>query len=119
MALGRSSCKQVIVVRSDLKISKGKLAVQVAHGAILGFLKSDKVTRRRWLEEGQKKVVLKAANLDELMQLKFKAEELGLPTALVVDAGLTELPPGTITALVIGPAEERKIDKVTGNLPLL
>lgn len=111
--------KQVIVVRDDLKLSRGKLAVQAAHAAIIGYLKSDSSLRRRWLDEGQKKVVLKVKNLEELLGIKHKAESLGLTTGIVQDAGLTEIPPGTITAVVIGPDEERKIDKVTGNLPLL
>lgn len=111
--------KQVIVVRDDLKLSRGKLAVQVAHAAIIGYLKSDSSLRRRWLDEGQKKVVLKVKSLEELLGIKHKAESLGLTTGIVQDAGLTEIPPGTITAVVIGPDEERKIDKVTGNLPLL
>ncbi|AAB89160.1 MULTISPECIES: aminoacyl-tRNA hydrolase [Archaeoglobus] len=111
--------KQVIVVRDDLKLSRGKLAVQVAHAAIIGYLKSDSSLRRKWLDEGQKKVVLKVKSLEELLGIKHKAESLGLVTGLVQDAGLTEVPPGTITAVVIGPDEERKIDKVTGNLPLL
>jgi len=111
--------KQVIVVRDDLKLSRGKLAVQVAHAAIIGYLKSDPVLRRRWLDEGQKKIVLKVNSLEELLSIKYKADSLQLVNGLVEDAGLTEVPPGTITALVIGPDEEKKIDKVTGSLPLL
>ncbi len=111
--------KQVIVVRDDLKLSRGKLAVQVAHAAIIGYLKSDSSLRRRWLDEGQKKVVLMVKSLEELLAIKYKAESLKLVTGVVQDAGLTEIPPGTITAVVIGPDEEKKIDKVTGSLPLL
>mgnify|MGYP003878582727 CR=1 FL=1 len=57
--------------------------------------------------------------IEELERLKRRAEELGLPCYLVVDMGLTEVPPGTKTALGIGPDDARKIDKVTGNLPLV
>jgi len=46
--------KQVIVVRDDLKLSRGKIAVQVAHAAVIGYLKSDSNLRRKWLDEGQK-----------------------------------------------------------------
>ncbi len=111
--------KQVIVVRDDLKLSRGKIAVQVAHASIIGFLKSDEKIRKIWLEEGQKKIVLKVDSLDKLLEIKDKAERAGLKTGIVIDAGLTEIPPNTITAIVIGPDEEKKIDKITGNLPLL
>ncbi len=111
--------KQVIVVREDLNLSRGKLAVQVAHASIIGYEKADKKIVDVWKRQGQKKIVLKAKNLEELMKIKEKAESMGLPTGVVVDAGLTEIPPGTITAVVIGPDEAKKIDKVTGNLPLL
>ncbi|MEM0214976.1 MAG: peptidyl-tRNA hydrolase Pth2 [Archaeoglobaceae archaeon] len=111
--------KQVIVVRDDLELSRGKLAVQVAHASILGFLKSDKEKRERWLREGQKKIVLRVRNLEELLAVRDKAEMERIPTAIVEDAGLTEIPPGTITAVVLGPDEAKKIDKITGSLPLL
>jgi len=111
--------KQVIVVREDLKLSRGKLAVQVAHAAIIGYERADKNVVEAWKMQGQKKIVLKVPDLKALMDVKEKAEKLGLPTGVVVDAGLTEIPPGTVTAIVIGPDEAKKIDKVTGNLPLL
>ena len=111
--------KQVIVVRDDLKLSRGKLAVQVAHAAIIGYEKSDKRIVEGWKREGQKKIVLKVSNLKELMMVKEEAEKAGFVTGIVRDAGLTEIPPGTITALVIGPDVESKVDKITGNLSLL
>ena len=114
-----SEFKQVIVVREDLKLSRGKLAVQVAHAAIIGYERADRRIVEAWKLQGQKKIVLKVPNLRKLMEVKEKAEKLGLPTGVVVDAGLTEIPPGTVTAVVIGPDEAKKIDKVTGNLPLL
>ncbi len=96
----------------DLKLSRGKLAVQVAHAAIIGYLKSDSSLRRRWLDEGQKKVVLKVKNLEELLGIKHKAESLGLTTGIVQDAGLTEIPPGTITAVVIGLMRKGKLTRL-------
>ncbi|MCS7119144.1 MAG: peptidyl-tRNA hydrolase Pth2 [Archaeoglobaceae archaeon] len=111
--------KQVIIVREDLNLSRGKLAVQVAHASVLGFLKSEKEKREIWIKEGQKKVVLKVKSLEELFEIKNKAEREKLVTAIVEDAGLTEIPPGTITAISIGPDESKRIDKITGSLPLL
>ncbi|HIP63147.1 MAG TPA: peptidyl-tRNA hydrolase [Archaeoglobus profundus] len=111
--------KQVIVVREDLKLSRGKLAVQVAHASIIGYEKADKDIREIWKSQGQKKIVLKVPDLKTLMEIKEKAEKIGLITGVVVDAGLTEIPPGTVTAIVIGPDDAKKIDKVTGSLPLL
>jgi PTH2 family peptidyl-tRNA hydrolase len=114
-----SEYKQVIVVREDLQLSRGKLAVQVAHAAIIGYERANERTKEKWKLGGQKKIVLKVPNLIKMMEIKEKAEKAGLVTGIVKDAGLTEIPPGTITALVIGPDEEKKIDKITGNLPLL
>jgi len=111
--------KQVIVIRSDLELSKGKLASHAAHASISAYKKAKPEAKKRWENEGQKKVVLMAKNLDELKKIKAKCDELKIPNTLIKDAGLTEIEPGTTTALGIGPDDEKKIDKVTGSLPLV
>ncbi len=113
--------KQCIVVREDLKLSAGKLAVQVAHAAVMAVEraeKSDKATVSNWKSEGQKKVVLKVGTVQDLFRLREEAERAGIPSAIVADAGLTEIPAGTITALGLGPAPNRQMDKVTDKLKL-
>ena len=114
--------KMVIAVRDDLKLSKGKTAVQAAHAAVSCVLSSKKkhpLLFKKWFEEGQKKVVVKVNGLKELYELKTAAEDMGIQTALISDAGLTEVEPGTVTCLGMGPEKSEILDKITRELPLL
>ena len=114
--------KQSIVVRVDLGMSKGKLASQVGHAAVSASEKARKKKLRWWniwIKEGQMKVVLKVNSSTELESLYKKAKTLDLPCELIIDRGLTEIPPGTITCIGIGPAPVDKVDNVTGDLTLL
>jgi len=114
--------KQVIVFRSDLKLSKGKAAVQAGHAAVSAAEEARKHRKgwfEDWFEEGQRKIAVKVKNEKEMHQLEMQAKELGLPCALIADRGLTEIPPGTVTCLGIGPAPSERVDRLTGNLPLL
>ncbi|MBI2575241.1 peptidyl-tRNA hydrolase [Candidatus Woesearchaeota archaeon] len=111
--------KQVILARQDLKMKAGKLAAQVAHASLEAALNSDRKTLGEWLDEGGKKVVLKAADEKELLKHKQLADREKLKNALIRDAGRTALKPGTITCLGIGPDKEEKIDRVTGKLRML
>jgi len=111
--------KQVILVRKDLKLPQGKLAVQVAHASVDNVLKTKKKILDSWHEEGMKKVVLKVENEKDLLAYKKKADALGLTTSLIRDAAKTFFNTPTLTCLSIGPDEEEKIDKVTGSLKIL
>jgi PTH2 family peptidyl-tRNA hydrolase len=110
--------KQAIVARTDIGMGRGKLAAQVAHASLSAYEDTDARTRKKWKGEGQKKVVLKGEGERALFELADVAEREGLPHAIVRDAGHTQLEPGTVTALAVGPGEERVVDRVTGNLPL-
>ncbi len=114
--------KQVIVFRSDLKLSKGKIAAQAGHAAVSAAEEAHKRHRswwEAWLFEGQRKIAVKVKDEKELGELEEAADDLGLPHALIVDRGLTEIPAGTVTCLGIGPAPAQKIDRLTGKLRLL
>ena len=77
------------------------------------------IFRSDWISEGQRKIAVKVKSEKELLKLEKMAKELMLPCTLIVDKGLTEIPPNTITCLAIGPAPAEKVDKLTGKLPLL
>ena len=114
--------KQVIVLRADLEMSRGKMAAQAGHAAVSAAEKAREHFQKwwkAWLEEGQCKIAVKAGSERELLDLEREAKELKLPSALISDRGLTELPPDTITCLGIGPAPSQEIDKITGELALL
>jgi PTH2 family peptidyl-tRNA hydrolase len=64
-------------------------------------------------------VVLEVENELELIELYMRAKKAQLPTSLIRDAGLTEIPPNTITVIAIGPAPENLIDELCGKLKLL
>ncbi|MCK8519434.1 peptidyl-tRNA hydrolase Pth2 [Methanoculleus sp. 7T] len=111
--------KQCLVVRADIKMSCGKKCAQIAHAAIGAYEKADKVAKKAWLDEGQKKVVLKVQTERQLFELKTIAERAGIPASIIQDAGMTEIPPGTVTALGLGPARAEDLDRITGDLSLL
>jgi len=110
--------KQVILVRADLKLPKGKAAAQVAHASVAAVLSADKALVDAWRATGMKKVVLKVPGERELLSFQRVAKRKGLVVALITDAGKTVVAPGTRTALAIGPGDEHLIDSMTGHLPL-
>ena len=111
--------KQVMIVRKDLKMGKGKLAAQCCHGAIGAYKKSPADKIRKWENEAYAKVVLKVQTKEELLELKKLADEKGICNYLVIDAGRTQIPTSSITVLALGPDEDEIIDEVTGDLKLM
>lgn len=136
--------KQVIVVRKDLSMRKGKLAAQVAHASLKAVLDY----AQRWVEhpgghvysvpvsvygfpigspiqdwldnECFKKVVVSVESEKELDMIFASAEMAKLPRAIIIDNGATEFKGVlTKTCVAVGPDDPQKIDLITGNLPLL
>ncbi len=114
--------KMSILIRNDLKMGKGKMVAQGAHaavGAAMETLKRNPQWFREWEIGGAAKIVLKVESQEELIQLIDRARSLGITCFTVVDMGLTQVEPGTVTAGAIGPAPENLVDQITGNLKLL
>ncbi len=132
------NAKQVIVIRKDLNMRKGKMVAQGAHAslmAVLGethepnealgaqgdwLLLSVDDPLRDWLSGDYKKICVGASSEAELLAIYSTAKEKGLRCSLVQDLGLTEfggVP--TYTAAAIGPADDGAIDAITGALALL
>lgn len=97
-------------------MSKGKAAAQATHASIGAYRNADKVIIEKWYREGAKKIVLAVKSKSELLNLEKRTKKENLPVFLVRDAGLTELKRGTITAVGIGPEDEKKINRITGKL---
>jgi len=111
--------KQVILVRHDLQLPKGKLAAQAAHAAVEATLRSDKDAVKHWRMNGMAKVVLKVAGEKELYGMLQRAKDAGLVSCSITDAGRTVVAPGTVTCGAVGPAPESELDALFGNLKLL
>jgi PTH2 family peptidyl-tRNA hydrolase len=127
-----SMVKQVIVIRKDLGMRKGKMIAQGAHASMKVLLDKGCISPigtltvqldgpwRAWLEGVFTKVVVSVDSQEALLRVKSEAEAVGLPTALIEDCGATEFHGvKTPTAVAVGPAEGTLIDRITGNLPLL
>lgn len=114
--------KLVVLVRNDVKMGKGKIAAQVGHAAVecaLHAEKKDKKAFDAWMACGQKKVVLKVDNREEMVRYMSEARSKGLFCAMITDAGRTQIEPGTDTCVGIGPATCSELDAVTGDLKML
>lgn len=114
-------CKMILVVRTDLKMTKGKAAAQCAHAAVACYksiARSNPEILARWERLGQAKITLQARSEDELILLQGIAKSLNITARLIHDAGRTQIASGSCTVLGLGPAPKSILDQVTGNLKL-
>lgn len=129
--------KQMLVIRKDLGMRKGKMIAQAAHasmGAVLPFLQQESggsvewmfewASGRRkveeWLAGPFKKIAVSVDSLEELLAVEEAAKAAGCITCLITDRGLTEfggVP--TVTCLAVGPDTDEVLDPITGDLSLL
>lgn len=134
-------CKLILVVRTDLGMTKGpslitrtswsqltaftgKIAAQCSHATLAcykRFLREDPKSPilRRWERQGQAKVAVQVKSEEDLAVLQAQAMSLGIVAEVIADAGRTQIASGTHTVLGIGPAPKSMIDVVTGHLKLL
>jgi PTH2 family peptidyl-tRNA hydrolase len=119
--------KQVIVIRRDLKMGKGKMAAQSSHaslGAILNY-KIDDTLRlpevvNEWINGIYTKICVYVDSEEELLDINNNAIEAGLNVKLIKDHGLTVFDGvHTLTCLAIGPDHPEKIDPITKHLKLV
>lgn len=111
--------KQVILVRMDLKLPKGKMAAQCSHASVEAVLNSKPRIVSAWRREGAKIVVLKVKDETELVKYFKLTKDSGLTASLITDAGKTVITSGTKTCVGIGPDKEEKIDEFTGDLAMV
>ena len=111
--------KQAIIVRTDLKMGKGKIAAQSCHACLGAYKKANKKDIKKWELSGGKKVVLKISSEEELLELHTLVKQTDLPCSLITDAGHTQIEPGSRTCMGIGPGDDEEIDRLTGHLKLL
>lgn len=113
--------KLAIVVRKDLDMSCGKIAGQVGHASVIAYRSglNNTETTYKWWNDGQKKIVLKVPDLLTLQRIKEAAISNNVQVHEVIDFGLTQIAPNTLTCIAIGPDSDEKIDAVVGGLKLL
>lgn len=119
---GAGALKMVLVVRNDLKMTKGKIAAQACHGALGAYQMAVETCPEavvRWERTGCAKVALRVEEEAGLLGVRAAARAARLPHYLVVDAGRTQIDPGSKTVCAVGPAPIGAIDKITGHLKLL
>ncbi|KAJ3397448.1 hypothetical protein HDU92_007837 [Lobulomyces angularis] len=117
--------KMVLVVRSDLGMTKGKIAAQCCHAAVAvveNLIKQNsEKALSRWSRNGATKVALRLepSSESELLSIYNKARSSGIPTQYICDAGRTQIAAGSMTVCALGPASASMIDEITGHLKLL
>ncbi|THV07567.1 PTH2-domain-containing protein [Dendrothele bispora CBS 962.96] len=119
--LPTDECKLVLIVRTDLGMTTGKVAAQCSHATLACYktlLTSNPAFLRQWERTGQMKVALRCSSEDELLLMQAQAQSLNLCARSIQDAGRTQIAAGSRTVLgIAGPS--RLVNQITGKLRLL
>lgn len=124
-SLAAKPTKLALIVRGDLKMSKGKTAAQCAHAAVMCYQSAAQGSKvqhavlQNWCHMGQPKIVLRVDSYEQLSGLQLQAEQAKVVASMVRDAGRTQLEAGTATVLGLGPAPAADLDKLVAHLKLL
>ncbi|KAJ7102144.1 PTH2-domain-containing protein [Mycena belliarum] len=114
----QDDCKLVLVVRTDLGMSTGKIAAQCSHATLACYktlLSQNSALLKRWAQTGYQKTVVRCSDEDELVLLQAQARSLQLCARSIQDAGRTEIAAGSTTVLgIAGP--RMLVEQVTGQL---
>ena len=108
-----------IIVRKDLKMSKGKISAQCGHAVQDLVLNSPKNILKEYINNGNPKVILGASNLEELLSYQDECQDEKIPHVLIVDEGRTQIPENTPTVLGIGPVKKMDVNWIVKHLKLL
>ncbi len=120
--------KQVLVVRDDLKMGKGKIGAQCGHATLGAFKRAFQMSRasrywnkaiEHWTHIGQKKICVKVSSEQDLIDVQKKASELGIPHYLVADAGHTQIAAGSLTVCGLGPLAHHNSNVYAGQVTWL
>jgi PTH2 family peptidyl-tRNA hydrolase len=122
MEKSRKEIKQIIIIRKDLGMGTGKMVAQGSHASLMSFMTVEKRypdIAEKWLSEGETKIVLKISRPEEFEDIKLKLKKSKIPYQIVRDAGQTQVPAGSETAIGIGPYASDEINRITAKLKLL
>lgn len=118
--LEKTEYKQVIVLRKDLNMRKGKMVAQGCHASMKATLENiDHPCVKAWLAGQFTKIAVSVDSEEELKEIYRNAKENDLVCSLILDAGRTEFKEPTYTAVAVGPAKRADVDQITGHLKLL
>ncbi|KAK0740839.1 peptidyl-tRNA hydrolase PTH2-domain-containing protein [Schizothecium vesticola] len=125
----KEECKLVLVVRTDLGMTKGKIAAQCGHATLACYKTLVKASQkgdaraaeilRQWESLGQAKIAVQTKSEEEMLELMAKARSLGVVAEVIQDAGRTQIAASSRTVLGVGPAPKSEVDLITSHLKLL